>query len=79
MPAHSRNCNIPPHLFAPNELNNFFLSTPQNATVDPTLLNKYLNTKLVPTEFEFHFTTESEIYRIVKSVKSNASGYDGIL
>lgn len=76
--AQNRNRNIPAHLLVTNEINNFFLTTLQNAIVDPILLNKYLNAKLVSAEFEFHFITEAEVYKIVKSVKSNASGYDGI-
>lgn len=77
----TRNTTIPDSLSSPDEMNNFFLSASKlNFTPSSDLINTYRNSKFcnVTDLMEFVFVRESDICKVIDSLKSNVSGYDGI-
>lgn len=74
----SQQC-IPQHLNDANKINDFFLDTPGNPTVDKDTLNFFKSNRYgTKNEFSLKGCTESYTYKIITAMNSNASGHDGI-
>lgn len=76
-----RKIDIPQHLGHPNDINDFFVNTPnKNFIPNVDLINAYRQVKHINAtdSLEFTFTNEKEISDIVFSIKSNTAGLDEI-
>ena len=64
----------------PTKLNDCFLSN-NNATIDETKIDAEITNILkdsLPAAFRFHKVTETEVKKVIKSIKTNACGVDRI-
>lgn len=71
---------IPPNLRDANEINNFFNKEVPNVKCDQNLIDFYSRNNVLNLDnfFELHPTNQDEIIKIVKQIKTNATGVDGI-
>lgn len=72
------NQSIPENLKDPNKINNYFLNVPGRDYASLTTINYYDTHKYGAAVFALTPTNELEISKILRSLKSNAIGIDGI-
>lgn len=77
---HHKNNLVPDSLCNVNEINNFFItSSKSDFDVDAITVNFYeQNIKPGVGEFTFKITSENEVYAALLSIKSKATGVDGL-
>lgn len=72
------NFDIPLELNNPDKINEHFMNIPGNPNVDPNLIAQFKHSRYSNFEFNFTNVTESEVYKILHSIQSNAAGHDTI-
>jgi exonuclease III len=76
-----KNINLPSHLNNADDINNYFLdSIPDTVSNSNELISYYENNSLANNISELNFTTVDEtlIAKLVREIKSNSCGIDGI-
>ncbi|XP_063831734.1 uncharacterized protein LOC135080943 [Ostrinia nubilalis] len=69
---------LPSHLNNPDTINQTFLNIPGNNDTDTSLLNDLKSSKYSTALFSLKPVTEAEVSSIIKTIKTNAQGVDGI-
>lgn len=71
--------NLPIDLCKPEEINNYFLNVSGHSTINNDLINFYSSNRLNENfTFNFREITNEDIYRALKTIKSQALGIDNI-
>lgn len=70
--------DIPSELNNPNNINNHFLNIPGNPVADTNLITHFNNISYNNKEFNLSKVTESDILKILNTIKCNAAGHDTI-
>ncbi|XP_037299945.1 uncharacterized protein LOC115455175 [Manduca sexta] len=73
-----KNLTAPENLNDPNKINNFFLDVPGGGNVGRKHMDFFSCNKFSERVFYLKMTTESEVLKIVKSIKTKACGHDSI-
>lgn len=75
----SKKHEIPLSLRNPNGLNNFFVNSIPTTNTSPTLLNHYMGASISHNNnFEFELVSEQAVYEVLRDIKSNSVGCDGL-
>lgn len=72
------NDSIPSEINDPQKINKHFLNVPGNSSINQNLLNYYYNSMFTNSFFTLVPVTESEVGKIISSIKTSAKGHDGI-
>lgn len=77
LPFKNRN-ELPQHFTDPNIINQHFLNIPGTAGIEIPLLTYYLSHKFGDSTFTMNTLEVADVVKIMKQLKSNAEGYDGV-
>lgn len=70
--------SIPPELGGPESINLFFVNSVPNLQLDEAVCDAYFYTRSNNCDFEFSAVTDDVVFNIIRSIKSNAAGVDGL-
>lgn len=69
---------IPDHLNDANKINHFFVNSLPSTSASNSVLDKYKNDALFEPNFKFQQVDEFTVLKIIKEIKTNATGCDGL-
>lgn len=75
---HKHTTKVPDHLSDTDSINNFFLNSIPLSPLDLDLYNEYIASPLNTNDFNFEPTTDFAVFNIIRSIKSNSAGVDGL-